>query len=206
MSVVGDQTGEGRLKDQDSGRAGLNPSQRCPFTGTAEDALQEHPQSSRRVYMPGVMQAATATAIPRGRNIIQKEASGSTLVTPRVSRERPLQPRDSSSPLLPGTAPMLVPTVPSSILMPSSPRLIASTPPNPSTRGPPSQGPSAPSAPSQSKASRLWEPAQSQRQLRESSHLVLGHDANPFLQNGPALSRIPPDTRAFTDAAPQLYS
>ena len=145
--------------------------------------------------MPGVLQAATMTALPRGRAIVQKEASGSTILTPRVSRS-PLQPRDSSSPLLPGTAPTIVPT---GILVPPSPRLLASTstPANPAN---PCLGPS------QSKTSRLWEPSQSQRQQRAASHLVLGHDANPFQQNGPASSRISPDATAFTDAAPQLYS
>ncbi|CAE7353849.1 ATAD3B, partial [Symbiodinium necroappetens] len=165
----------------------------------SEDVLEEHPQSSRRVYMPGVLQTTTVAAMPRGRTILQKEASGSTIMTPRVSRERPLQPKDSSSPLLPGTG------IPSGILVPASPRLI-STSTSASLVSVATRGPSIGlrSKPSQSQS--LWEPTQSQRQQRASSHLVLGHDANPFQQNGPASSGIPPDATTFTDAAPQLHS
>lgn len=175
VAVVADRTGEG-----------------------SEDVLEEHPQSSRRVYMPGVLQTTTVAAMPRGRTILQKEASGSTM-TPRVSRERPLQPKDSSSPLLPGTG------IPSGILVPASPRLI-STSTSASLASVATRGPSIGlrSKPSQSQS--LWEPTQSQRQQRASSHLVLGHDANPFQQNGPASSGIPPDATTFTDAAPQLHS
>ena len=166
----------------------------------SEDVLEEHPQSSRRVYMPGVLQTTTVAAMPRGRTILQQDASGSTIVTPRVSRERPLQPKDSSSPLLPGST-----GLPSSILVPASPRLI-STSTSTSLASVATRGPSIGlrSKPSQSQS--LWEPTQSQRQQRASSHLVLGHDANPFQPNGPASSGIPPDATTFTDAAPQLHS
>ncbi|CAE7497540.1 ATAD3B [Symbiodinium sp. CCMP2592] len=148
----------------------------------------------------GVLQTTTVAAMPRGRTILQQDASGSTIVTPRVSRERPLQPKDSSSPLLPGST-----GLPSSILVPASPRLI-STSTSTSLASVATRGPSIGlrSKPSQSQS--LWEPTQSQRQQRASSHLVLGHDANPFQQNGPASSGIPPDATTFTDAAPQLHS
>ncbi|CAJ1336406.1 unnamed protein product, partial [Effrenium voratum] len=58
----------------------------------AEDVVQE-PKSARRVLMPGT----SAVALPQ---TIQRDAMAQ--VTPRVSREVLLQPRNSVHPVLPG--------------------------------------------------------------------------------------------------------
>jgi len=141
------------------------------------------PQSSRRVFMP-LLQAT-----PQGRLVKEQPT-----ITPR--RVRDVSEPRASSPYRAGPAPTFLQTVVHAPGVPQSPRVIASTASTPSI-------PIAPRAQSQGKASRLWEPTASQR----TSQFVLGHDANPFLQNGPAPSRIPPSSEtAFADTAPRLAS